>query len=158
MSCPSSAPGGTAASTAVPPTASLSWPCACSVPAGGGPWYRDNLLAPTRPADITCGQRGKGGGPTACIDVGLARWLSASRRPAGTSRGASPGGVTIGRVGLLRWRVARMPQGGGRRIHGRHRAPGLTGLVQPVPVWPASHPAQRDDGRAAWERPGGFLY
>jgi hypothetical protein len=24
--------------------------------------------------------------------------------------------------------------GGGRRIHGRHRTPGLTGLVQPVPV------------------------
>jgi len=42
----------------------------------------ENSLALARPPDITCGQRGKGGGPTACIAVGLARWLSASRRPA----------------------------------------------------------------------------
>src|SRR6185312_17461295 len=49
----------------------------------------NNSLALPRPPDITCGQRGKGGGPTACIAVGLVRWLSASRRPAGAPAAVS---------------------------------------------------------------------
>src|SRR5215470_15521679 len=49
----------------------------------------DNSLALAGRSGITCGQRGKGGGPTACIAVGLARWLSASRRPAGAPAVAS---------------------------------------------------------------------
>src|SRR6185436_18094032 len=49
----------------------------------------NNSLALPQPPDITCGQRGKGGGPTACIAVGLVRWLSASRRPAGAPAAVS---------------------------------------------------------------------
>src|SRR6516164_9972963 len=49
----------------------------------------DNPLACAGPPDITSGLRGKGGGPTACMAVGLARWLSASRRPAGRAGGGA---------------------------------------------------------------------
>ena len=104
---------------------------------GGRGRARDNPLARAGRADVTSGLRGKGGGPTACIAVGLARWLSASRRPAGRAGGACPMAPALstifGRRGPAQWLV-RVPYGGGRRIHGRHRAPGLTGLVQPVPV------------------------
>src|SRR5271166_1167870 len=43
----------------------------------------------------------------------------------------------------------------GRRIHGRHRTPGLTGLVQPVPVAGSAHGAAR--AGLLRETPGGFL-
>ena len=111
----------------------------------------DNSLALAQPPDITCGQRGKGGGPTACIAVGLARWLSASRRPAGAFAVASARQCDHWSSWARPPGVVCVPQGGGRRIHGRHRAPGLTGLVQPVPVWPASHPA----GARRCARPSG---
>jgi hypothetical protein len=105
----------------------------------------DNSLALPRPPGIACGQRGKGGGPTACIAVGLARWLSASRRPAGAPAAASARRCDHWPSLARPLGVAGVPQGGGRRIHGRHRAPGLAGLVQPVPVWPASHHAEQDE-------------
>jgi hypothetical protein len=104
----------------------------------------DKSLALPQPTDIACGQRGKGGGPTACIAVGLARWLSASRRPAGAPAVASARRCDHWPSLVHLLGVAGVPQGGGRRIHGRHRAPGLAGLVQPVPVWPASHPVEQD--------------
>ena len=43
-----------------------------------------------------------------------------------------PGGA--GRAPVPRGAGAACRTGGGRRIYGRHRTPGLTGLVQPVPV------------------------
>lgn len=75
----------------------------------------DNSLALARPPDITCGQRGKGGGPTACIAVGLARWLSASRRPAG-----APAVVSARRCD--HWPSLAPPPGRGRRAARRRPA------------------------------------
>src|SRR6266700_2262113 len=43
-----------------------------------------------------------------------------------------PGGA--GKAPVPRGAGAACRTGGGRRIYGRHRTPGLTGLVQPVPV------------------------
>src|SRR5689334_24737234 len=64
----------------------------------------NNSLALPQPPDITCGQRGKGGGPTACIAVGLVRWLSASRRPAGAPAAVSaPDGAITGRRWPALW-------------------------------------------------------
>src|SRR5690349_24634480 len=64
----------------------------------------NNSLALPQPPDITCGQRGKGGGPTACIAVGLVGWLSASRRPAGAPAAVSaPGGAITGRRWPALW-------------------------------------------------------
>src|SRR5215831_20783750 len=71
-----------------PPARAAAPPCPPVRPVPGGR-PADNSLALPQPPDITCGQRGKGGGPTACIAVGLARWLSASRRPAGVPAEAS---------------------------------------------------------------------
>src|SRR5262249_56455886 len=104
----------------------------------GGRLPGDNPLACAGHPDITSGLRGKGGGPTACMAVGLARWLSASRRPAGAcERCVLPWQQRSARSSAVAgqpWWLVRVPHGGGRRIHGRHRTPGLTGLVQPVPV------------------------
>jgi hypothetical protein len=49
--------------------------------------------------------------------------------PAGAHTGQAQA-RTVGQPRVLVW----APQSGGRLIHGRHRTPGLTGLVQPVPV------------------------
>ena len=75
----------------------------------------DNSLALAQPPDIICGQRGKGGGPTACIAVGLARWLSASRRPAG-----APAVVSARRCD--HWPSLAPPHGRGRRAARRRPA------------------------------------
>ena len=75
----------------------------------------DNSLALAQPPDIICGQRGKGGGPTACIAVGLARWLSASRRPAG-----APAVVSARRCD--HWPSLAPPPGRGRRAARRRPA------------------------------------
>src|SRR5215831_11908908 len=54
-------------------------------------------------------------------------------------------------------------EGGGRRIHGRHRTPGLAGLVQPVPATgsppvPAVLAALGWAGGPLREAPGGFFF
>ena len=111
----------------------------------------NNSLALPRPPDITCGQRGKGGGPTACIAVGLARWLSASRRPAG-----APAAVSARAVRSLA--VAGPPSGRGWRA--ARRRPANTRQTpspradRPCPAGPrvaslASRGAKRVRARAA---------
>src|SRR5215469_2984552 len=96
------------------------------LPAGPAPPVQlaDNSLALGRPPDIACGQRGKGGGPTACIAVGLARWLSASRRPAGAPAAAQA-----------------------RRCDHRSRRPALE-------AWPACRKAAAGEYTADTEPPG----
>jgi hypothetical protein len=93
-----------------PPARAAAPPCPPVRP-GAAARRAGNSLALPRPPDIACGQRGKGGGPTACIAVGLARWLSASRRPAGVPAEASAKAVrslaVAGPPSGCGWRAAR---------------------------------------------------
>ena len=95
--------------------------------------------------DVICRQRGKGGGPTVCIDVGLARWLSASRRPAdaqSVAYAAQCESSVRTWAGIARcWFAA--PQG--RRPANTRQTPNPRAdrSVQPVPVWLALRSAER---------------
>jgi hypothetical protein len=113
-----------------------------------------NSLALPQPPDIACGQRGKGGGPTACIAVGLARWLSASRRPAGAPAAASARAVrslaVAGPPSGRGWRAAR------RRPANTRQTPSPR-ADRPCPAGPrvarlASRGARRARARAACAR------